>query len=48
VAVLGIGHDVPILALERTTYDTEGEPFEYVRSAYRGDRYRMALNLRTP
>lgn len=48
VAVLGIGHDVPILALERTTYDTEGRPFEYVRSAYRGDRYRMALNLRTP
>lgn len=48
VAVLGIGHDVPVLALERTTYDTGGTPFEYVRSAYRGDRYRMALNLRTP
>ncbi len=45
-AALGIGKDVPVLALERTTFDVEERPFEYVRSAYRGDRYRMALDLR--
>ncbi|HEX7003850.1 MAG TPA: GntR family transcriptional regulator [Trueperaceae bacterium] len=36
----------PVLALERTTFDGDGVAFEYVRSAYRGDRYRMALDLR--
>lgn len=46
VVELGIGRDVPVLALERTTYGSDEEPFEYVRSAYRGDRYRMALDLR--
>ncbi len=46
VAALGIGRDVPVLALERTTYGVDERPFEYVRSAYRGDRYRMALDLR--
>lgn len=44
--VLGIGKDVPVLSLERTTYDRDGTAFEYVRSAYRGDIYRMALDLR--
>lgn len=37
---------VPVLALERITFDAGGKPFEYVRSVYRGDRYRMALDLR--
>jgi GntR family transcriptional regulator len=37
---------VPLLSMERTTYDAAGRPFEFVRSAYRGDRYRMALDLR--
>lgn len=44
--LLGIGKDVPVLGLERTTYDVDELPFEYVRSAYRGDMYRMALDLR--
>lgn len=43
---LGISQGVPVLALERTTYGADERPFEYVRSAYRGDRYRMALDLR--
>ena len=38
----------PVLALERLTFDAAGEPFEYVESAYRGDRYRLALDLRAP
>ena len=44
--VLGIGRDVPVLALERTTSGADDRPFEFVRSAYRGDIYRMALDLR--
>ncbi len=45
--ILGIGRAVPVLALERTTSDGDDRPFEYVRSAYRGDVYRMALDLRS-
>jgi len=44
--VLGIARSIPVLALERTTHGDDGRPFEYVRSAYRGDIYRMALDLR--
>jgi len=46
--LLEIGALDPVLALERTTYDPDDQPFEYVRSAYRGDRYRVALDLRAP
>ncbi len=45
---LSIGKDTPLLALERTTFDTENRPFEYVRSAYRSDKYGLALELRAP
>src|SRR5690606_31692385 len=44
--LLGISREVPVLALERTTFGVDESPFEYVRSAYRGDIYRMALDLR--
>ncbi|MEX2542120.1 MAG: GntR family transcriptional regulator [Trueperaceae bacterium] len=44
--LLDLDSGVPVLAMERTTYDADGRPFEFVRSAYRGDRYRMALDLR--
>jgi len=44
--LLQIGRDVPVLELERTTYGADGRPFEFVRSAYRGDMYRMVLHLR--
>jgi len=44
--LLGIGREVPVLGLERTTYGADEAPFEFVRSAYRGDIYRMALDLR--
>jgi GntR family transcriptional regulator len=46
--LLDIGALDPVLALERTTFDPDDQPFEYVRSAYRGDRYRVALDLRAP
>jgi len=44
--LLQIGRDVPVLELERTTYGDDGRAFEFVRSAYRGDMYRMVLHLR--
>lgn len=46
--LLDIGRFDPVLALERVTYDADDAPFEYVRSAYRGDRYALALDLRAP
>lgn len=45
---LEIGPHQPVLALERVTHDGDGQVIEYVRSAYRGDRYRMALELGPP
>lgn len=39
---------IPVLAMERITYDHRGVPFEFVRSVYRGDRYRLAQDLRPP
>lgn len=44
--LLGIAADQPVLALERITFDPDDHPFELVRSAYRGDRYQVALDLR--
>ena len=44
--LLQIDRDVPVLELERTTYADDGRPFEFVRSSYRGDGYRMVLHLR--
>ncbi len=46
--LLEIGSHEPVLGLERTTFDPDDLPFEFVRSAYRGDRYRVALDLRAP
>lgn len=46
--LLAIAKDIPVLALERITLDADGRPFEYVRSSYRGDRYKMVLDLRSP
>lgn len=44
--LLTISRDTPILALERITFDNHDKPIEYVRSAYRSDKYQMALDLR--
>jgi GntR family transcriptional regulator len=46
--LLDIPRNVPVLALERTTFGADGAPFEFVRSAYRGDSYQLALELRAP
>lgn len=39
--------NTPILAITRITYTAEDQPFEYVRSSYRGDRYKFYTILRT-
>ncbi|SDH26844.1 GntR family transcriptional regulator [Alteribacillus persepolensis] len=35
----------PILWISRKTHLQDGTPFEYVRSAYRGDRYKFSIHL---
>jgi GntR family transcriptional regulator len=35
----------PALLVERTTYTVQDEPIEYVKSVYRGDRYRFTTML---
>ena len=35
----------PVLVLERLSYLHDGSPIEYVRSTYRGDRYRFTVEL---
>ncbi|MDL4776529.1 MULTISPECIES: GntR family transcriptional regulator [Thermomonosporaceae] len=47
-AELGVPVHSPVFLFERVTRDEEGGPLEYVRSLYRGDRYRLQLDLRPP
>ncbi|MFD3535667.1 GntR family transcriptional regulator [Streptomyces sp. NPDC058664] len=44
-ALLGVPVLSPALLFDRTTSDTTGRPVEYVRSLYRGDRYRIVSRL---
>ncbi len=46
--LLELPRGVPVLALERTTFGADDTPFEFVRSAYRGDKYQLGLELRAP
>ncbi len=39
---------LPMLMLSRHSRDTRGEPVEWVRSVYRGDRYKFVANLQRP
>jgi GntR family transcriptional regulator len=36
---------VPMLLLSRHSFDRDGRPFEWVRSVYRGDRYKFVATL---
>ncbi len=44
--LLGIRRGTPVLALERLSYLHNGTAFEFVRSVYRGDKYRFTVALR--
>ncbi|TDC95260.1 GntR family transcriptional regulator [Actinomadura sp. 7K507] len=47
-AELDVPVHTPAFLFERITRDQDGRPLEYVRSVYRGDRYRLELDLRPP
>lgn len=44
--MLEIKTGYPVLMLERLTYLHNREPIEYVRSVYRGDKYRFTVELK--
>jgi GntR family transcriptional regulator len=46
--VLGADVGMPMLLLSRQTFDTEERPVEWVRSIYRGDRYKFVATLNRP
>lgn len=46
--VLGVPLHSPAFLFERTTESGEGQVVEFVRSVYRGDRYRLVSELRQP
>lgn len=46
--LLGTDSTTPMLMLTRTSRDVDGRPVEYVRSLYRGDRFRLATRLTRP
>jgi len=43
--VLNVHEGTPLLLLERVSRDTQDRPIEFVRSLYRGDRYRFTTEL---
>jgi GntR family transcriptional regulator, nutrient-sensing system regulator len=46
--LLGTDSTTPMLLLTRCSSDAAGRPVEYVRSLYRGDRYRFIARIRRP
>jgi GntR family transcriptional regulator len=46
--LLGTDVGLPMLMLSRHSLDREGAPVEWVRSVYRGDRYKFVARLRRP
>jgi GntR family transcriptional regulator len=46
--LLGTDVGLPMLLLSRHSRDDSGEPVEWVRSVYRGDRYKFVARLRRP
>lgn len=45
---LGVTEHSPALLFERTSWGSEGRPVEFVRSVYRGDRYKIRTELSLP
>ena len=46
--LLGTDVGLPLLLLSRHSLDDSGKPIEYVRSLYRGDRYKFVAHLQRP
>ncbi|KAF4405472.1 MULTISPECIES: GntR family transcriptional regulator [Streptomyces] len=47
-SLLGTDVGLPMLLLSRHSLDADGEPVEWVRSVYRGDRYKFVARLKRP
>ena len=47
-AALGVRDGVPLLAVDRVTYDAEGVPVEVGRDLFRGDRTRVVVWVESP
>ncbi|MBL3645467.1 GntR family transcriptional regulator [Peribacillus frigoritolerans] len=45
VTHLAIPKNSPILFIQRNTFLIDGTPLEYVKSAYRADRYKFTINI---
>ncbi|MDF1998828.1 GntR family transcriptional regulator [Peribacillus frigoritolerans] len=45
VTYLAIPKHSPILFIQRNTFLIDGTPLEYVKSAYRADRYKFTINI---
>ncbi|HEX3785909.1 MAG TPA: GntR family transcriptional regulator [Pseudonocardiaceae bacterium] len=46
--LLGADVGLPMLLLSRHSFDSTGNPVEWVRSVYRGDRYKFVAGLNRP
>jgi GntR family transcriptional regulator len=46
--LLGADVGMPMLLLSRHSYDMTERPVEWVRSVYRGDRYKFVAELNRP
>lgn len=46
--LLGADVGMPMLLLSRHSFGTDGRPVEWVRSVYRGDRYKFVATLNRP
>jgi GntR family transcriptional regulator len=46
--LLGADVGLPMLLLSRHSFDADGKPVEWVRSVYRGDRYKFVATLNRP
>jgi GntR family transcriptional regulator len=46
--LLGTDVGIPLLLLSRHSRGADGQPIEYVRSLYRGDRYKFVAHLQRP
>lgn len=45
INLLQVRADIPMMLIKRVTFDSDGHPFEYVKSVYPGDRYKFHSEL---
>jgi GntR family transcriptional regulator len=45
-ALLGIKKGMPVLFISGVTFSESGEPVEYIKGIYRGDRYKLKVHIK--